>query len=189
MGNVIKFERSKKKEMLHNPNIDLNQQEREALDNFNTLLNILKTNMEILESCDADQAWFILCNSGIDFGNKPEVVKYVCDFYRAWLMRLYEDLDNPISRDSYLSSYLVADLNTAMSMMEADHTTRITFWAGTDVISIILARTWEIWGMTNMFVNGQSIHDACFQSMIEDGFTTEYLLNWKEADESTDGDE
>lgn len=183
MDNVIKFERKK-------PTKDVmgGISDSEALDNYNTLLNILKINMDMLSTGEVDNIWFILSNSGIDYGNKPEVVKFVCKHYFEWIKRLYDELDSEVARGSYLQSYLVDDLFSAMQLMDADHITRISFWMGEHVTSIVLNRTWQIWGMTNMFVDGQSIHDACFQSLLKDGFTTQYLLNWKESDQPSNGD-
>lgn len=158
--------------------------EKQAWENYEILKGILRANIEYLHG-NVDEAWFLLTGSPFDFGNKPDLISYVLGYYRGWISSLLEELETDIVKDSYLGSSLVSDLDTAMQLMEGDHLTRIQIWIGDDVRTIVLHRTWDIWGIVNFYTNGVSMHEGAVKSLKERGGKTDQdLFHWKEAEDS-----
>lgn len=169
--NVIKFKK-------HNISSGNNVSDKVALENYEILKNILKTNIEILN--DPDEAWFILATSPFDFENKPDILGYVCGYYQGRLQALLDYLNKV--QGSYLTSHLVNTLDVAISLMEADHITRIQIWSDDNLTTLVLHRTFEVWGVVNLFVNGESIHDCAVRRLLNTGKTNEDLFQWKKTD-------
>lgn len=156
--------------------------DKQALDNYQTWINIIKHNIEILQ--DSSLAGLILQHSPFDYVKKAELSGYSCGFISAWLDKYLEDLEHPNRKNSYLNSYFVQELDTAMQLMDADHLVKVSIWTEDNAISIHLARTWEHWHLTNIFIDGVSVWEAMRDTLKEKGWTDKQLYHWVEEDEN-----
>lgn len=177
-NNIVKFTPRKLAAAIPYAPVSTSQMEREALDNYQTFINIIKANIEILN--DIDQAWMILNLGPFELNGKPEIQEFCAMFVQAWLSEFLKELEHPARTDSYLNSYLVGELTSAMSMMDADHLTTINLWTEDDVVSIMLARTWDLWGMVNLFRNGVSVWEALRNTLADRGYTNKDMFHWVE---------
>ena len=178
MENLIPFKRKE------NPVAgNLTTSDKEAFANLDILKNILQANIDILNTGDVDQSWMIMNGSPFDFGNKPLLQGFVTGYYQGRIQAVLDKLNSDAVMGSYLKSVLVGDLDTAMQFMEADHLTRIQIWEEQTLTTLVLNRTWEVWVVVNLFVNGKSMHTDAVEAARERlNLTDEDMFQWKEAD-------
>lgn len=161
--NIIGFENAPKR-----------QSENISWDNYQTFINIVKANIDALK--DPDSAWMILGHSPFIFKGNSQLLEFSCGFIAGWLSTMLVDLEDPVVKNSYIGSELESILCNAMQFMEADLFTPITMHTGDIVNTVILVRTYELWGVTNIFSNGVSVWEALRKTLLENGYTFEQLF-------------
>lgn len=152
--------------------------DKEAWDNLGVLKNILRANIDALH--DPDAAWFILSGSPFEFVNRPELLNFVCGYYKGRLEAVLNYLETPMVTESYLGSHLVNTLDVAMHLMQGDHLTRIQICTEDESTVLVLHRTYDVWGVVNLYVDGKSMHDAAVESLRTlHGKTDNDLFHWE----------
>lgn len=141
--------------------------DKEAWDNLQTLKNIIQSNIDILLSGDPDKAWFILASSSVESMTNGEGMGFACGYYAGRLQAILDKLESDDFKSGYLQSNLPDTLVGSMAMMATDHLTPISFEIDNTSYKLVLHRTWDTWGMVNLYQDHISVHRDMVSAFVE----------------------